>query len=134
MDQLQQAKILIADDSAVMRVQLRHSLEELNLGTVIDAENGLSAWDELQRDDFHCLVLDWEMPGLDGIQLLERIRKDEKLKDLPVLMITIHSDQKKIMQAMQQGVKGYIIKPMNSQILQNKVLEILKEAPTLPHL
>ena len=121
------ARILIAEDSQLTRIQLRHILEELNVGEIHEATDGMEAWNALQEGNFTCLLLDWEMPRLDGLALLEKIRQDKRLQHLPVLMITIHSDRQKVIQAMQHNLRGYIHKPIDAMVVKHKVKEILSE-------
>jgi two-component system chemotaxis response regulator CheY len=72
------------------------------------------------------VVTDWNMPGMTGIELLRSIRADDKLKHLPVLMVTAEAKRDQIIEAAQAGVNGYIIKPFTAQTLQEKLAKIFE--------
>jgi two-component system chemotaxis response regulator CheY len=78
----------------------------------------------LKSGDFDFLVTDWNMPGMQGIDLLKAVRADAKLASLPVLMVTAESKRDQIVEAAQAGVNGYIVKPFTAQTLKEKIDKI----------
>ncbi|MCP4041191.1 MAG: response regulator, partial [Gammaproteobacteria bacterium] len=72
------------------------------------------------------LVTDWNMPGLTGIDLLKAIRADDKLKTLPILMVTAEAKREQIIEAAQSGVNGYVVKPFTAQTLKQKIDKIFE--------
>jgi len=80
----------------------------------------------LQSGNFDFLVTDWNMPGMQGIDLLKAVRADDKLKTLPVLMVTAESKREQIIEAAQAGVNGYIVKPFTAATLNEKLGKIFE--------
>jgi len=80
----------------------------------------------LQQGDFDFVVTDWNMPGMQGIDLLRAIRADDKLKHLPVLMVTAEAKKEQIVAAAQAGVNGYVVKPFTAATLKEKLDKIFE--------
>jgi DNA-binding response OmpR family regulator len=121
-------KVLVADDSSLMRAFIGETLEEeFNFIESVMANNGEEAKIILSGSDHFELVLcDWEMPGLNGNELLRWIREDSHLKTLPFIMITANSEGEGIVEVMKLGVTDYIVKPFSPEILCQKVTQVLK--------
>ncbi|PST96981.1 chemotaxis protein CheY [Photobacterium iliopiscarium] len=119
-------KILIVDDFSTMRRIVKNLLRDLGFNNTVEADDGLTALPLLKRGDFDFVVTDWNMPGMQGIDLLRQIRADEQLKHLPVLMITAEAKREQIIEAAQAGVNGYIIKPFNAVTLKEKIAKIFE--------
>ena len=118
-------RILVVDDFETMRKIIRSLLTEIGLTNVAEADDGLTALPMLQTDKFDFLISDWNMPGMQGIDLLKAVRSDESLKSMPVLLVTAESKREQILEAAQAGVNGYIIKPFTSVTLKEKLEGIL---------
>lgn len=119
-------KILIVDDFSTMRRIVKNLLRDLGFNNTVEADDGVTALPLLKRGDFDFVVTDWNMPGMQGIDLLRHIRADEKLKHLPVLMITAEAKREQIIEAAQAGVNGYIVKPFNAATLKEKLAKIFE--------
>jgi two-component system chemotaxis response regulator CheY len=119
-------KILIVDDMSTMRRIVRNLLKQLGFNNVEEAENGQEGLDKLRQGTFGFAVLDWNMPVMTGIDLLRAIRADEKLKAMPVLMVTAEAQKENLMEAIQAGVSNYIVKPFTAEVLQEKINKIFK--------
>ncbi|MCD9470575.1 chemotaxis protein CheY [Photobacterium phosphoreum] len=119
-------KILIVDDFSTMRRIVKNLLRDLGFNNTVEADDGITALPLLKRGDFDFVVTDWNMPGMQGIDLLRHIRADEKLKHLPVLMITAEAKREQIIEAAQAGVNGYIVKPFNAATLKEKLAKIFE--------
>ncbi|UZZ12672.1 chemotaxis response regulator CheY [Ectopseudomonas mendocina] len=122
-------KILIVDDFSTMRRIIKNLLRDLGFTNTAEADDGTSALPMLQSGSFDFLVTDWNMPGMTGmtgIDLLRAVRADERLKHLPVLMVTAEAKRDQIIEAAQAGVNGYVVKPFTAQVLKEKIEKIFE--------
>lgn len=115
-------KIIIADDSKVMRKIIENALQPLGLGT-IHVSNGQEVLDclEKQGDDIGLVMLDWNMPVMNGLEVLETIKKNKKHTHIPVLIVSTEAEDNKMSKAFDAGAKGYISKPFTPEQLLNLV-------------
>ena len=118
-------RFLIVDDFSTMRRIVRNLLKESGYADADEAEDGVIALQKLRNSNFDFVVSDINMPNMNGFQLLGEIKKDEKLKHLPVLMVTAEARKEDIVMAAQQGAAGYIVKPFTKATLEDKVNNIL---------
>lgn len=119
-------KILIVDDFSTMRRIIKNLLRDLGFMNTEEADDGTTALPMLQTGKFDLLVTDWNMPGMQGIDLLRAVRADEKLANLPVLMVTAEQKREQIIEAAKAGVNGYIVKPFTAQTLKEKLEKIFE--------
>jgi len=119
-------KILVVDDMSTMRRIVKNIMKQLGFANVEEAENGQDALDKLKADTFGFVISDWNMPVMTGIELLRAIRADEKLKTIPVLMVTAEAQKENLIEAIQAGVSNYIVKPFTAEVLQEKMGKIFK--------
>ena len=119
-------KILIVDDMATMRRIVKTVLKQLGFSNITEAENGEEGLQKLRAEEFHFVVSDWNMPVMTGIDMLRAIRADEKLKPIPVLMVTAEAQQHNLVEAVQAGVSNYIVKPFTAETMQEKLAKIFK--------
>ncbi len=119
-------RILIVDDFSTMRRIIKNLLNDLGYTNTAEAEDGNSALTALSQGSFEFVVTDWNMPGMTGIELLKAIRADDRYKTLPVLMVTAEAKREQIIEAAQNGVNGYIIKPFTAQTLEEKLGKIFE--------
>ena len=119
-------RILIVDDFSTMRRIVKNLLNDLGYTNTAEADDGTTALTALHQSHFDFVVTDWNMPGMTGIDLLKAIRADDKLKHLPVLMVTAEAKREQIIDAAQAGVNGYIIKPFTAQTLEEKLAKIFE--------
>jgi len=119
-------KILIVDDFSTMRRIIKNLLRDLGYTNTQEADDGLTALPVLQGGGFDFLVTDWNMPGMQGIDLLKAVRADENLSSLPVLMVTAEQKREQIVEAAESGVNGYIVKPFTAQTLKEKIDKIFE--------
>jgi len=125
-------RILVVDDFSTMRRIVKNLLADLGFTNTAEAEDGGTAFTALKQGGFDFVVTDWNMPGVSGIELLRMIRADEKLKTLPVLMVTAEAKREQIIEAAQAGVNGYIIKPFTAATLQEKLNKVFERLGTAP--
>lgn len=119
-------KILIVDDFSTMRRIIKNLLRDLGFNNTHEADDGNTALPMLKGGDFDFVVTDWNMPGMQGIDLLRAIRADDKLKHLPVLMVTAEAKREQIITAAQAGVNGYVVKPFTAGTLKEKLEKVFE--------
>jgi len=119
-------KVLVVDDFSTMRRIVKNLLRDLGFTNIQEADDGSTALPMLQTGDFDFVVTDWNMPIMQGIDLLKAIRSDERLARTPVLLITAEAKKEQIVMAAQAGVNGYIVKPFTAGTLKTKIDKIFE--------
>lgn len=119
-------KILVVDDMVTMRKIVRNILKQLGFANTDEAENGEEGLQKLRGGSYNFVVSDWNMPVMTGIEMLRAMRADEKLKSIPVLMVTAEAQQSNLIEAVQAGVSNYIVKPFTAETMQEKIGKIFK--------
>lgn len=119
-------KFLVVDDFSTMRRIVRNLLKELGFVNVDEAEDGVVALQKLKSSGFDFVVSDWNMPNMDGLELLKAIRADAALKQLPVLMVTAEAKRENIIAAAQAGASGYVVKPFTAATLDEKLGKVFQ--------
>lgn len=119
-------KILVVDDFSTMRRIVKNLLRDLGFTNTAEADDGTTALPMLQNGNFDFLVTDWNMPGMSGLDLLKKVRADERLKDMPILMVTAEAKREQIVAAAQAGVNGYVVKPFTAAVLKEKIDKIFE--------
>lgn len=118
-------KVMIVDDHKMIREGLKQLIElEGDMKVIEEAENGLDCIEKLEVNKPEILLLDINMPKMNGIQTLEKI-KEEKM-DLKVLMLTVHSEVEYLLKAVDIGVDGYILKDADSTELRKAIFSIME--------
>ncbi|MCM2971636.1 MULTISPECIES: chemotaxis response regulator CheY [Larsenimonas] len=120
-------KILVVDDFPTMRRIVRNLLKELGYTNVEEAEDGAQGLEKLKSGEFEFVVSDWNMPNLDGLEMLKSIRADDSLSHLPVLMVTAEAKKENIIAAAQAGANGYVVKPFTAATLEEKLNKIFEK-------
>lgn len=113
--------VLVVDDFSTMRRIVKNILRQLGFNNIIEADDGTTAWEILQKQKIDFIVSDWNMPQMTGIELLRKVRADEKFADLPFLMVTAEAQQENILEAAQAKVSNYIVKPFTADTLKKKI-------------
>ncbi|HUN26950.1 MAG TPA: chemotaxis response regulator CheY [Steroidobacteraceae bacterium] len=121
-------RFLVVDDFSTMRRIIKNLLHDLGYQNVAEADDGKTALPILQAGDIDFLITDWNMPVMQGLELLKAVRADAKLAKLPVLMLTAEAKREQIIEAAQAGVNGYVIKPFTAETLKEKLDKILAGA------
>ena len=110
--------VLLADDSGTMRkIQVR-CLNQLGIQNVTEAADGAEALSSFQSSDFDVVITDWNMPNMDGLELLKAIRAQNA--SIPVIMVTTEAERARVMTAIQAGVTDYLVKPFSPDDLREK--------------
>ncbi len=120
-------KILVVDDFSTMRKIIKNLLRKLGYQEVHEAENGEVALEMLKSDNFNFILADWNMPKMNGLDLLKAIREDEKYKDIPFVMVTSEANKDNILKAVEAGADDYIVKPFNANDLKEKLKTVLNQ-------
>jgi two-component system chemotaxis response regulator CheY len=116
-------KILVVDDSQIMRNILKNILHEKKVkdGEILEAPDGKAAFDLLESNEIEILLLDWNMPELNGLELVNILREREKYKNLPIIMVTAEAAKYNVMEAIKAGVTDYITKPITATTILKKL-------------
>ncbi|MCX5590540.1 chemotaxis response regulator CheY [Alcaligenes endophyticus] len=120
-------KILVVDDFPTMRRIIKNLLKDLGYENVDEAEDGQIGLEKLRNGNFDFVVSDWNMPNLDGLEMLKQIRADAALSKLPVLMVTAEAKKENIIAAAQAGASGYVVKPFTAATLEEKLNKIFEK-------
>lgn len=121
-------KILSVDDSVIIRKIIRNGVELLDY-ELVEAGDGLEALDILEQSsvDISLILLDWNMPGMDGFEFLQKVKEMATIKHIPVMMVTTESETENIIKAIQAGAINYMVKPFSIEELTKKILECIGE-------
>ena len=119
--------VLIVDDSAAIRKILQRVLvqAEVPVGKVHEAGDGAEALEKLKTNKVGLILSDINMPTMDGIEFLSRLKADEGLKSVPILMVTTEGSQARVLQALELGAAGYVRKPFTAEQIKEKLAGIL---------
>ena len=117
-------KVLVVDDMSTMRRIVKNVLRQIGFSDIMEAENGQDALTQLRAGRFGLVVSDWNMPVMQGIELLRAVRADPELKTLPFLMVTAEAQKENLIEAVQAGVSNYVVKPFTAEVLQGKLEKI----------
>lgn len=120
-------KILVVDDFSTMRRIVKNILKQLGYENIEEAEDGAQAYNKLKSGGFGFVVSDWNMPNMDGLELLKKVRSDPELKGLPFLMVTAEAEKDKVIEAIKAGVSNYIVKPFTAEVLKEKMDRIFEK-------
>ena len=121
-------RILLAEDTEITRAILKQMLQKLGYKRISEVDNGLAAWEEIERalrsqSQFKLAIIDWKMPGLNGLELLKKIQSYEETKSLPFILLTSNTDKEHVVEAIKSGVTAYIAKPFPVAVLEKKLKE-----------
>ncbi|HHD7736645.1 TPA: chemotaxis response regulator CheY [Providencia rettgeri] len=117
----------VVDDFSTMRRIVRNLLKELGFNKIEEAEDGVDALEKIRAGSIDFVVADWNMPNMDGLELLKTIRGDDALKHIPVLMVTAEAKKENIIAAAQAGASGYVVKPFTAAILEEKLNKVFEK-------
>ncbi len=112
-------RVLVADDSSTMRKIILRSLQAVGVSEVTEAADGDEAVDKFNPGDFDLVLTDWNMPGKNGLEVTQEIRKkDDKI---PIIMVTTEAEKSRVMEAIEAGVSDYLVKPFTAETLREKL-------------
>jgi Response regulator containing CheY-like receiver, AAA-type ATPase, and DNA-binding domains len=119
-------KILIVDDSITIRRIITNALKTVGFTDTIEASNGKEALEKLPSGKVDFIITDWNMPEMNGLDLIKEIRANPVYSSMPILMITTRGTEHDVVEALQAKVNSYIMKPFTPQELKEKIEGILK--------
>lgn len=120
--------ILIVDDYKTMLRIIRNLLRQLDFNNVDEATDGAQALSMLRAGNYGLVISDWNMQPMTGLQLLQEVRADTRLRNTPFIMVTAESKTENVIAAKQAGVSNYIVKPFNAETLKEKIEKVLVHA------
>jgi len=119
-------KVLVVDDSSTMRRIIVNTLSRLGYKDVVQGADGVEAWDALQKNsDIGVVITDWNMPNMNGLELVKKIRAEDRYEDVPIIMVTTEGGKAEVITALKAGVNNYIVKPFTPQVLKEKLQAVL---------
>lgn len=118
-------KLLVVDDSSTMRRIIKNTLQRLGYEDILEAENGVEAWNLMNSSDIRILITDWNMPEMNGLDLVKKVRAEARYKDIPIIMVTTEGGKAEVITALKAGVNNYIVKPFTPQVLKEKLEVVL---------
>lgn len=118
-------KILVADDSSTMRRILKMTLGRIGFNDVTEASDGQEAVAQCQSQQYDCVLTDWNMPNMDGLELIVTLRAMPNYQKVPIMMVTTEGAKDDVIEALTRGANSYIVKPFTPDTLKQKMDEIL---------
>jgi len=119
-------KLLVVDDSSTMRRIIKNTLARLGHKDVLEGADGVEGWSALDASpDVDMLITDWNMPEMNGLELVIKVRADARFKDLPIIMVTTEGGKAEVITALKAGVNNYIVKPFTPQVLKEKLAAVM---------
>src|SRR5258707_5798271 len=125
--QISTLKVLVVDDEHYMRKVVRTMLLSIGVKTVYEAEDGMSGLDAIRKHLPHIVIVDWEMPMIDGAQFVRMVRSpmDFPAPDVPIIMLSGHGDRWRVVEAARVGAHEYLLKPVSTKALLERIVTIL---------
>ncbi len=122
-------RILIVDDMMTMRKMVGKVCKELGFSDLTEAGDGVIAWEAITNANppFGLIISDWNMPNCTGIDLLKRVRGDQRFSKIPFVLVTAEAEQHQIVEAVKAGVSNYVIKPFTTDSLKEKLEAVHKK-------
>ena len=115
-------KLLVVDDSSTMRRIIKNTLARLGHKDILEGADGVEGWAALDANpEVDMLITDWNMPEMNGLELVVKVRADARFKDLPIIMVTTEGGKAEVITALKAGVNNYIVKPFTPQVLKEKL-------------
>ena len=118
-------KLLVVDDSSTMRRIIKNTLARLDHKDVLEGADGVEGWAALDANpDVEMLITDWNMPEMNGLELVKKVRADDRFTELPIIMVTTEGGKSEVITALKAGVNNYIVKPFTPQVLKEKLAAV----------
>jgi two-component system, chemotaxis family, chemotaxis protein CheY len=127
-----ETKVLVVDDFKTMRAIVKKTLTDIGLSNFSEAEDGAIALGLIRKAlaegaPFGCVICDWNMPNMTGLELLKQVRSDAQLKNLPFVLVTAENEQKQVIEAAKAGVSNYIVKPFSANDFKTKLAVVYQK-------
>ena len=120
-------KILVVDDEHYMRKVVRTLLMAIGVRTIYEAANGPAGLDLIRSVGPDIVIVDWEMPGIDGAEFVRMVRSPDifPFPNVPIIMLTGHGERSRVIESVQVGVNEFLLKPVSSKALQDRLVAVL---------
>jgi len=124
-------RVLVVDDHMLMRNMISQNLRSIGVSNVESASGGEDAWTEIKGAQevgrpYHIVFLDWHMPGMEGVKVLQNCRQEKRFDKMALIMLTAEQEQKNILEAIEKGATSYIVKPVSREVLEQNLQKIIK--------
>ncbi|MCP4591316.1 MAG: response regulator [bacterium] len=119
-------RILLVDDSRTIRNIQKNVLAEIGQTDVVEAADGVEALARIGEQRPDLMLIDWNMPNMDGITLVRKVRETDKA--LPLIMVTTEAEKSRVLEAVKAGVNNYVVKPFTAETLGEKIKQTLEKA------
>jgi two-component system chemotaxis response regulator CheY len=122
-------KVLVVDDMSTMRKIVSKILKDMGYTNIVEAADGVQAWEAIQKspDQIGLIISDWNMPNCTGLDLLRKVRGDQRFKKTPFLLVTAEAEQHQVAEAVKSGVDQYVVKPFSRDALEAKLTMVYKK-------
>jgi two-component system, chemotaxis family, chemotaxis protein CheY len=117
--------VLLVEDDEQSRALLIRALKSLGFTRIIEAEDGQSGLKKLYLNKVNLIICDWRMPGMNGLEFYKAAEKDNLLKDISFLMVSAENEKEKVIVALKAGIKDYMVKPIDVDLLEQKIESLL---------
>ena len=118
-------RIMVVEDLAIMRRVIVNCLRNIGIDDIVEATDGIDAFSKIQKDNIDFLITDWNMPSMNGKDLVKMLRKDKQHKDIPIMVITAKGNTEAVFEVSKAKVNDFIVKPITPESLQKKINDIL---------
>jgi two-component system chemotaxis response regulator CheY len=118
-------KVLVVDDFATMRRIIKNVLKQIGFSNILEADDGTTALAIIKETKIDLIISDWNMPKMNGLDLLKTVREEKETKNVPFVMVTAEAQKENVIQAVQAGVSNYIVKPFTADAVKDKLSQIL---------
>ena len=119
-------KVMLVDDSRTMRNVQKNILKQIGFDNILEASDGIDALSKLKAEAADLILLDWNMPNMDGLSFLQAYRADDK--STPIIMVTTEAEKARVIDAIKAGVNNYVVKPFTPDVLSARIQETLSKA------
>ena len=117
-------RILIVEDSDIQRKSVQTILKTLGFENIYECENGKEAERCIKENRIQCVICDWNMPEMNGLELLQLVRQNPFQNHLPFIFLTAHADKDRVVQALENGANDYIVKPASPMVIEQKLARV----------
>jgi len=118
-------KVLVVDESVIMRRIISNNLKMAGFTDIVEANNGAEGLENLEGIDL--ILTDWNMPVMDGLTFVKEVRKNDRHREIPIVMVTTEGAKAEVMEALKSGVNNYIVKPFTPETLIEKINAVAKK-------
>ncbi len=119
--------VLVVDDFATMRRIIKNVLKQIGFTKILEADDGTTALAVLKKNEVDLIICDWNMPKMNGLDLLKKVRGEESTKTIPFLMVTAEAQKDNVLQAVQAGVSNYVVKPFTADAIKEKLTQVFSK-------